>query len=122
MKTVFSILTFLFWGTMAFGQEAIIGKFYYEVPAGDQMVKIFVDINEDNTFSMDSNGDNKPEVEGTFTVEGNQFTMQANPDCECCTGKGVYTFKEDNGNIIINMVSDECESRRISGPMTLYKR
>ncbi len=59
-------------------------------PEGNAFI-IKAQMTEDGTYSLDWGNDGKVEVKGTFTVEGDQVTIQDTEGNEC-KGKGVYRW------------------------------
>jgi hypothetical protein len=70
-------------------------------------------IKADGTFEVDLMHHGKRDAWGTYTVQGDQVTLQrtggVNP--KGCSGPGVYKFKRTDDGLQFTLVSDKCKLR-----------
>jgi hypothetical protein len=78
----------------------------------------------DGTASVDFDLNGTLEVEGKYTVEGNQITFQDVSGPYACPAdqKGVYTFDGTESSGSLTVVSDPCEGRKMSNHKIVYTR
>ena len=71
-------------------------------------------IRADGTFDVDLKHHGKRDAWGTYTVEGDQVTLQrtggVNP--KGCDGPGVYKFNRADDTLQFTLVSDKCKLRQ----------
>ncbi len=92
-------------------QSGIVGTWQSTIAGreGNPMA-LQVTIKADNTYAVDFGADGEVEITGTYSVDGDQITVQDDAGNEC-TGKGVYTFKVTGDELLMERISEECEGR-----------
>ena len=63
------------------------------------------------TFALSGVG--WPSMSGTWTVAGNEVTLQLSPALKDCAGPGRYTFAVNGSTVTFGVVADDCEPRRM---------
>ena len=73
-------------------------------------------INADNTFTVDRDHDGKVDINGTYKVEGDTFTITHNEGKKVpngCDGPGEYKFKRQGNDLTFTVVNDDpCKDRK----------
>ncbi len=71
-------------------------------------------IKADNTFDVDRNHDGKTDIRGTYTIQGDTFTITGNEGKipKGCEGQGVYKFSRKGNDLTFTLVSDTCKDRK----------
>ena len=73
-------------------------------------------INADNTFTVDRDHDGKVDIRGTYTMQGDTFTITHNEGKKVpkgCDGPGEYKFKREGDNLTFTVVNDDpCKDRK----------
>ncbi len=71
-----------------------------------------VSLKADGTYTVDFGADGTVEIEGKYTIAGNQMTIEdTGGPAACNAGKGVYTFELTETTNTLTLVSDPCEGR-----------
>jgi hypothetical protein len=83
-------------------------------------------IKADGTFDVDLKHHGKRDAWGTYTVQGDQVTLQRTGGVKPkgCDGPGVYKFKRTDGGLQFTLVSDKCKLREknVLQPWTPWKK
>ena len=84
--------------------------------AEGETFKAQLTLEDNNTYLADLGMDVSINVRGNYTLEGDQITiMDTGGDNACADGKvGVYKYRVNATELLMTMVSDDCEGR--SGP------
>ncbi|PYK83980.1 MAG: hypothetical protein DMF35_01645 [Verrucomicrobia bacterium] len=71
-------------------------------------------IRADGTFDVDLKHHGKRDAWGTYTVQGDQVTLQRTGGVKPkgCEGPGVYKFKRTDDTLQFTLVSDQCKLRQ----------
>ena len=71
-------------------------------------------IKPNGTFEADITTDGKRDLWGTYTVNGDQMTMQRKGglNAKGCQGPGIYKFTRDGDSLTFTLVSDRCKLRK----------
>lgn len=71
-------------------------------------------IKPDGTFQVDLMHHGKSDAWGTYTVQGDQITVQRTGGMapKGCRGPGVYKFKRTDDGLQFTLVSDNCKLRQ----------
>jgi hypothetical protein len=83
-------------------------------------------IKADGTFGVDLKHHGKRDAWGTYTIQGDQITIQrtggVNP--KGCGGPGVYKFDRTDDTLQFTLVSDKCKLRQknVLQPWTPWKK
>jgi len=85
-----------------------------ETPEGESW-SIKLTFDEDGTYSVDMNADGSVEVQGDYTIDGDQITLQDKPGDNSCESPGVYKFNVEGDNCTVTVVADDCPGRRETG-------
>jgi outer membrane protein assembly factor BamB len=65
----------------------------------------------DGRFTLEGKG--WPSLAGTWKAEGGLIELLVPQGPEGCTGTGRYRFRHDQGHVSFDLVSDDCEARRM---------
>lgn len=125
MKTHnFLFILFFLMTSFALSAQSMVGTWTYEATTPDgTAVTNTMTMNEDGTFTVDFASDGKPDVLGTYKIDGNQITISDTPAESPCYGKdGVYSFQTEGDTITITLIEDACEIRRSDRPMILTRK
>jgi hypothetical protein len=89
------------------GPSALVGT--WTNPMGTVWV-----IKADGTFQVDLMHHGKVDAWGTYTVQGDQVTLQRTGGIapKGCRGPGVYRFKRTDDGLMFTLVSDKCKLRQ----------
>ena len=83
-------------------------------------------IKADGTFDADLTHHGKREAWGTWTVNGDEVTLQRSGGIKPkgCDGPGVYKFKRTEQGLQFTLVSDKCKLRKknVLQPWTAWKK
>lgn len=104
-------------------QTSMTGDWKLELPDGNGNLLTFkVSMKADNTYIVDLNNDGTSEVQGKYTVEGDQITMEDTSGEYACTGqKGIYKFVIEGDKNTLSKVSDACPIRGGNGQMIFMR-
>jgi hypothetical protein len=71
-------------------------------------------IKRDGTFEVARSGSSEPEIRGTYSVNGDTFTIEHNEGKipKGCKGKGVYKFHRAGNDLTFTLVRDTCKDRK----------
>jgi len=71
-------------------------------------------IKSDNSFDVDRDHDGKTDIRGTYTIQGDTFTVTGNEGKipKGCEGQGVYKFSRKGNDLTFTLVSDTCKDRK----------
>lgn len=97
-------------------QNSIVGDWKMQIP-DDQgnMMTLKVSMKADNTYAVDFGADGSVEINGKYTIEGDQMTIEDTSGPNACPNqKGVYKIVVTDTTNTMTKVSDACEGR--SGP------
>jgi len=88
------------------GQSALVGNWT------NSFGTVWI-IKADGTFDVDLTHHGKRDAWGTYTVQGDQVTLQRTGGMapKGCKGPGVYTFKRTDQGLQFTLVSDKCKLR-----------
>lgn len=99
-------------------------KMTMEDPEGNEMVASVTFA--DGTYQGDFGMDGTIEVQGTYTIDGDQLTMQDDVEkttAAACENAGSYTVSIDGDAMSLSLVSDACEGRStILNGMTMMRQ
>lgn len=112
VKNLFAGLLFLLPFTLA-AQNAVVGDWKLQIPdETGSLMNLKVAMKADGTFTVDFGGDGVNEIEGKYTVEGDQITIEdlSGPNA-CPNQKGIYKFVVAGDTNTFTRVSDPCEGR-----------
>ena len=113
------LLAVLFLVPLNLSAQGPVGTWKMSIP-DDQgnMVPVQVKIMDNGAYAVDFGVDGTTEINGKYTVDNDQMTIQDNEGSEC-TAKGVYKFKVDGNTLTMTRVSDGCAQR--GGPEGVMK-
>ncbi len=97
-------------------QNTIAGDWKMQIPdESGNMMTLKVSMKADGTYTADFGADGTIEINGKYTLEGDQITIEdvSGPNA-CPNQKGVYKFVVTDTTNTMTKVSDPCEGR--SGP------
>ncbi len=113
------MLALLFLLPFSLTAQGPVGAWRFNVPDNEgNMIPVQVNITDSGTYAVDFGIDGTVEINGKYTVEKDQMTIQDNEGSEC-TAKGVYKFSVDGNTLTMTRVSDGCENR--GGPDGVMK-
>jgi hypothetical protein len=83
-------------------------------------------VRADGTFDVDLKHHGRRDAWGTYTVQGDQITLQRTGGLrpKGCEGPGVYKFKRTGDTLQFTLVSDKCKLRQKNAllPWTPWKK
>jgi hypothetical protein len=83
-------------------------------------------VRADGTFDVDLKHHGRRDAWGTYTVQGDQITLQRTGGVrpKGCEGPGVYKFKRTGDTLQFTLVSDKCKLRQKNAlqPWTPWKK
>lgn len=97
-------------------QNTIAGDWKMQIPdETGKLMDLKVSMKSDGTYTVDFGADGSNEIEGKYTIEGDQITIEdlSGPNA-CPNQKGVYKFAVTDTTNTMTKVTDPCEGR--SGP------
>lgn len=91
--------------------QSVVGdwKHLFSSPDGD--FPLTLSFGEDGTYSVDMGQDGSTELKGSYTVKGDQITMQDTEGEMMCDQKGIYSFKVEGKSMVFTRIEDACEGR-----------
>ena len=114
MKSLMSLFTLLlcFAATTAMGQS-YVGDWSIETTMDDGTTVIAKLTITGSTYSVDVGNDGSIEAEGKYTMNGSEMTVQDTGGTFACPAdaKGVYSIVVEGETLMMERVSDDCESR-----------
>ncbi|MEM1324653.1 MAG: lipocalin family protein [Bacteroidota bacterium] len=125
MKTQLFFALLFFVSTPFFlSAQSIVGDWLIDSQTADGTpTQDIFSMKADGTFTVDFGSDGKVDVLGTYTINGDQITIQDTPKESPCYGKkGIYEFKVEGDIMTGKMISDECELRRSNRPMKMTRK
>ncbi len=110
-----SLFTLLlcFVATTAMGQS-YVGDWSIETTMDDGTTVVAkLTITEGGSYSVDVGNDGSIEAEGKYTMNGSEMTVQDTGGTFACPSdaKGVYSIVVEGKTLMMERVSDDCESR-----------
>ena len=114
MKSLTRLFTLLlcFAATSAMGQ-AYIGDWKIETTMDDGTTVVAKLSIAESTYTVDVGNDGNIEAEGKYTMKGSEMTVQDTGGTFACPpeAKGVYSIVVEGETLMMERVSDDCESR-----------
>jgi outer membrane protein assembly factor BamB len=82
------------------------------LPSGPLVIRAFtLRFDPAGTFSLA--GEGWPSMAGTWTTSGSEVTLQLQNGPKDCAGAGRYTFAVDGPRVSFNLITDDCQPRRM---------
>ena len=82
------------------------------VPSGPLVIRAFtLQFDPVGTFTL--SGEGWPSMAGTWTASGREMTLQLQKGPSECSGAGRYTFAVDGERVSFDLITDDCEARRM---------
>jgi hypothetical protein len=112
MRTLFLLISLFFFSTTNYAQSPV-GSWVITTPGdrGEPMTWKLT-FNSNGTYAVDFDLNGSVEITGKYSIDGTQVSVQNDPECGCCTDKGIYKFGFEDGRLWMNPVDDPCDERR----------
>lgn len=103
--------------------QSVEGSWTTEAPGYEEGTTIKIVLKMENGgYAVDFGNNGTTEVNGKYTMDGNQITIEDIDGTNACVGKkGIYEVEVNATNLILTRISDDCQGRGGPDGMTFTR-